>query len=268
MLVWGQGGHNLPHPVLPPPVLFCPFVSRLLPFIVFLPLSCKSCCLTPYSNRECFGPLIEAAFLRHKFTLRSKILSVLWTIVVRSNLLRRSSMEGFFPTTPKTLRPIKNGLWRHFIWLALLSLRRISTASETDKTLTQLTHVYMCHAISFMSHLEKFPISQEVMLFFLILELRLFVFWLFSHIKFCFKPRRTLNGSQETLLGSFLWLDVSSNKYWKLAFLNFSPAFPHRRDPASRPFFSHLPYPSSPLFSRAPAPPPRMLRCPQLATLC
>ena len=51
------GGHNLPLPVpvFPPPVLFCPFVSRLPPFIVFLLLSCKSRCLTPYSNRECFG---------------------------------------------------------------------------------------------------------------------------------------------------------------------------------------------------------------------
>ena len=46
----GQGGHNLPLPVLPPPVRFCPFVSRLPPFIVFLPLSCKSRCLTPYSD--------------------------------------------------------------------------------------------------------------------------------------------------------------------------------------------------------------------------
>ena len=50
----GGGGHNppFPYPVLPPPVLFCPFVSRLPPFIVFLPLSCKSRCLTSYSNRE------------------------------------------------------------------------------------------------------------------------------------------------------------------------------------------------------------------------
>ena len=117
----------------------------------------------------------------------------------------------------------------------------------------------MCHAISFMSYdvsdWERFPISQEAMLFFLPRE-RIFVFWLFSRIKFCFKPRRTLNGSQETLLGSFLWLDVSSNKYRKLAFFNFSPASRHRRDPASRPFFSRLPYPSRPLFSRAPAPCP------------
>ena len=41
---------RFPYPVLPPPVPFCPFVSRLPPFIVFLPLSCKSRCLTPYSD--------------------------------------------------------------------------------------------------------------------------------------------------------------------------------------------------------------------------
>ena len=72
-----------PYPVLPPPVPFCPFVSQLPPLIVFLPLSCKSRCLTPYFNRECFGlvqnkklccksnhfalssAVIEAAFLQH-----------------------------------------------------------------------------------------------------------------------------------------------------------------------------------------------------------
>ena len=43
---------HFPYAVLPPPVLFYPFVSRLPPFIVFLPLSCKSHCLTSYSNRE------------------------------------------------------------------------------------------------------------------------------------------------------------------------------------------------------------------------
>ena len=96
---WGGGGDRgvtisrFPYPVLPPPVRFCPFVSRLPPFIVFLPLSRKSRCLTPYSdsNRECFGlvqnkklccksnhsalssAIIEAAFLRHKFTPLGKI---------------------------------------------------------------------------------------------------------------------------------------------------------------------------------------------------
>ena len=52
----GGGGNRgvtisrFPNPVLPPPEPFCPFVSRLPPFIVFLPLSCKSRCLTPYSD--------------------------------------------------------------------------------------------------------------------------------------------------------------------------------------------------------------------------
>ena len=75
------------------PYVFFSFVSRLPPFILFLPLSFKSRCLTPYSdsNRECFGlvqnkklccksnhsalssAIIEAAFLRHKFTPRCKI---------------------------------------------------------------------------------------------------------------------------------------------------------------------------------------------------
>ena len=121
--IWVGGGggrgrgvaiNRFPFPVLPPPVLFCPFVSRLPPFIVFLPLSCKSSCLTPYSNRECFGlvknkklccksnhfalssAIIEAAFLRLKLTPRSKILNVLWTTVLRSELLGR-----IFPTTSK-----------------------------------------------------------------------------------------------------------------------------------------------------------------------
>ena len=157
---------------------------------MFLPLSCKSRCLTPYFNRECFGlvqskklccksnhfalssAVIEAAFLQHKFTPRSKIFSVSWTTVVRSELPGRSSMDGFFPTTLQNTETDQNGLWRHFTWLALLFLWRISTASETDETLTRmtqsisLTHVYMCHAISFMSYdvndLERFPISQEV----------------------------------------------------------------------------------------------------------
>ena len=96
---------------------------------------------------------------------RSKIFSVLWTTVVRSEEdPGRSSMDGFFPTTPKNTETDQNGLWRHFTSLALLFLRRISTASETDETLTRLTqstHVYMCHAISFMSYdvsdLERFP---------------------------------------------------------------------------------------------------------------
>ena len=68
----GGGGQGVtiphfPHPVLPPPVRFCPFVSRLPPFIVFLPLSCKSHCLTPYSdsNRECFDQLASLSKIKN-----------------------------------------------------------------------------------------------------------------------------------------------------------------------------------------------------------
>ena len=199
---------HFPYSVLPPPVLFCPFVSRLPPFIVFLPLSCKSRCLTSYSNREgvlwpsvrnkklccksnhsaLSSAIIEAAFLRHKFTPRGKIFSVLWTTVVRSELPGRSSMDGFFPTTPKNTETDQNGLgpasypdvslsmkmcaqrkagrwsltWRHLTWLALSFLRRISTASETDETLIRLTqspHTCTCVMPSHSCRMGRFPIS-------------------------------------------------------------------------------------------------------------
>ena len=61
----GQGGHYLLLPVLPPPVPFCPFVSWLPPFIVFLLLPCKSRCLTPYPNRECFGQLASLSKIKN-----------------------------------------------------------------------------------------------------------------------------------------------------------------------------------------------------------
>ena len=68
-------------------------------------------------------------------------------------------------------------------------------------TLTQLTHVYMCDAISFMTYdvsdLERFPISPEVMpCRFIILRtnFRFLTFLAWENVKW-------------TLLGSFLWLD-------------------------------------------------------------
>ena len=76
-------------------------------------------CLTFYSSRGCFGliqnkqlrcisnhselssAIIEFAFPGHKFAPRRKIFSVLQTTIVRSELPGRSSMYGFFHTTPK-----------------------------------------------------------------------------------------------------------------------------------------------------------------------
>ena len=105
---------RFPYPVLPPPVLFCPLC---------LPLSCKSRCLTPYPNRECFGlvqnkklccksnhfalssAIIETAFLRHKFDLKSSVFCELQSYGA-------SSQEGlpwtdFSPPHRKMPRPIK-----------------------------------------------------------------------------------------------------------------------------------------------------------------
>ena len=179
------------------------------------------CCKSNHSSLS--RAIIEAAFLRHKFTPRGKIFSVLWTTVVRSELPREGlPWTDFSPPHRKIPRPIKmvfDDIWPYSLCRPYGQFRQL--ASETDETLTRLAqsrHVYMCHAISFMSYdvsdLERFPISQEVMLFFFFFlsRVRIFVFWLFSCIKFCVKPRKTLNGSQGTLLGSFLWLDVSSKK--------------------------------------------------------
>ena len=196
----------------PPPLCKQALIGRAL---ALSEISKKMRCKSNHSSLS--SVIIEAAFLRHKFTPGGKIFSVL--IVNYSRTERaptgRSSMNGFFPTTPKNTETDQNGLWRHLTLLALSFLRRISETDETLTRLAQSTHVYMCHAISFMSYdvsdLERFPISQEVMLFFLS-RVRIFVFWIFSCTKFCVKPRKTLNGSQGTLLGSFLWLDVSSNK--------------------------------------------------------
>ena len=91
------GGHNLSLPVPRSPASRT-FLSLSHPthaVYCVSPVSCKSRCLTPYSNRECFGlvqnkkwccksnhfalssAIIEAAFLRHNFTPHSKIFNVL-----------------------------------------------------------------------------------------------------------------------------------------------------------------------------------------------
>ena len=101
----------------------------------------KLCCKSNHSAPS--NVIIEVTFLRHKFTPRAKIFSVLWTTVVRSELRGKVFHGQIFPHHTEKYR------------LALLFLRRISTASETDETLTRLTqstHVYICHAISFMSY--------------------------------------------------------------------------------------------------------------------
>ena len=62
----------------------------------------------------------------------------------RSEPPGRSSMDGCFPTTPKNTETDQNGLWRHLTRIALSFLRRISTASETDETLTDWHSQHTC----------------------------------------------------------------------------------------------------------------------------
>ena len=135
----------------------------------------KKCVVNQTTSHSPARSLKWHNFLRHKFTPHSKIFSVLWTTVALSELLGRSFVDGFFPTTAKNTETNQNGIWRHLTWLAFLFLQRILTSSKTDETLTrltQLTHVYMCHAISFISYdvsdWERFLISEEVMLSFCI----------------------------------------------------------------------------------------------------
>ena len=83
----------------------------------------KNCCKSNHSATS--SAIIKAAFLRHKLTPRGKMFGLLWTTVVRSKLPGGSSMEGFFPTTPKNTETDQNGLWGLLTWLALSFLQRI-----------------------------------------------------------------------------------------------------------------------------------------------
>ena len=156
----------------------------------------KSRCLTPYSNRECFGQLASLSKVKNCHHWNGIPSTQVYTTqqnlqcFVKYSRTERAHRKVFhgriFPQHTEKCETDQNGLWRNFIWLALLFLPRISTDSETDEILTRLTqstHVYMCHAISFTSYdvsdLVKFPISQEVMLFcffFFLSRVWLFVF--------------------------------------------------------------------------------------------
>ena len=122
-----------------------------------------------------------------------------------------NSQEGLPCTdfsTPhrKLLRPIK------MVFDDILPARQVKQTRHwhdlhSRHTCTCVTPPHSWGHVTYdVTDLERFPISPEVMLFFLS-RVRIYVFWLFSHKNFDLGPRRTLNGSQETLLGSFLWLD-------------------------------------------------------------
>ena len=166
----------------------------------------------------------------------------------------------FSPPHRKILRPIKmvfDDIWpeTHFVILAE-NFDSWRDRQETLTRLTQSTHLYMCHTVSFMTCYvssldQRFPTSPEVMLFFFVVASTNFRVWLFSHIKFCFKPCRRLNGSQETLLGLFLRLDDKQYQITKACLFEFLSCFPPFLLPSPVPFL-----PPILLGSRPPVPPP------------
>ena len=194
---WGVIFCRFPYPILPPPVLFCPLVTRLTPFIVFLLYHVNHAVWLPILT----GSALALSKIKNGFVNRTTSYSPARSLkrhsfdttlhhTAKSSMFCElesygsSSQEGLpygriFPHHTEESETDQNGLWRHFIWLALLFLRRISTASETDETVTRLTQsthvprVHVSYAISFMSYdvsdLEKFPLSQKVMLFFFII---------------------------------------------------------------------------------------------------
>ena len=129
---------------------------------------------------------------------------------------------------------------------------------ETLTRLTQSTHLYMCHTVSFMTCYvssldQRFPTSSEVtnaVFFFVVVASTNFRVWLFSHINFCFKPCRRLNGSQKTLLGLFLWLDDKQYQMMKACLFEFLSCFPRFLLPSPvtppAPYSPRLPPPCSP----------------------
>ena len=105
----------------------------------------------------------------------------------------------------------------------------------------RLIHDLLCKRLG--SKVSYFTRSNAV--FFVVVASTNFRVWLFSHLNFCFKPCRRLNGSQETLLGLFLWLDDKQCSIFE--FLSCFPPFllPSPVTPPA-PYSPRLPPPCSP----------------------
>ena len=143
---WGDRGVTISrflYPVLPPPIPFCPFVSWVPPFIVFLPLSCKSCCLTPYSNRESLSVPNKKLCLHH--VAKSSVFCELQSY-------RASSQEGlpwrdFSPPHRKIQRPIKmvfNNIWPDSLCHSYREFRQLARQRDSPCTCTCVMTSHSC----------------------------------------------------------------------------------------------------------------------------
>ena len=114
------------------------------------------------------GAPTGAALLWKKFALRGKIFSSLGCAIVRSELPRRSSMNGFFVATTKNTEADQNSLWKHLTWMTLnRSLYWWFLTAKLTRHWSISVHV-SCVMLShdlWRNKLKEFPNSPEVMLF-------------------------------------------------------------------------------------------------------
>ena len=171
---------------------------------------------------------------------------------------RRKVFHGWISAPHrKILRSIKmvfDDIW-HLTWDSFChscgefwQLARQTRDTDTTDTVDTPVHVSYCLIHDLLckrlgSKVSNFTRSNAVFFFVASTNFRV---WLFSHLNFCFKPCRRLNGSQEMLLGLFLWLDDK-----QCSIFEFLSCFP--------PFLLPSPVPLLPpvlLGSRPPFPPP------------
>ena len=153
-------------------------------------------------------------------------------------------------------------IW-HLTWDSLChscgefwQLARQTRDTDTTDTVDTPVHVSYCLIHDLLckrlgSKVSNFIRSYKCCFFFVVVASTNFRVWLFSHINFCFKPCRRLNGSQKTLLGLFLWLDADKQyQMMKACLFEFLSCFPPFLLPSPvtppAPYSPRLPPPRSP----------------------
>ena len=156
------------------------------------------------------GTCGQPGYVFRDFCLKQGIDFIIFCLSQGIDLINFCLKQGTFSWTINSLRVCSTNVLNRVSKIRILSQKRVGKSS-----IFVLNRVRVWgagpHPSSQKYILSTPPPPGEVILFFFIPSTN-FRFLTLLAYKICFKPRRTLNGSQETLLGSFLWLDVSSNK--------------------------------------------------------
>ena len=189
------------------PYFFVPFSADSHPLLRFSHYDVNDGIFTPYCNRECFGLVQKKNSVVNQTTLHSP-----------PSLLKRHSfdtslhsvfnceLQSYGASSQEDLpwMDFSPSYWKYW---------DRSKWSLISDTVNRCVHVscYVIHVL-WCKRLGKVFIFTGSNPVFFIPNTNFHLFNLvFSHIKFCFKLWRMLNGGQE-MLCSFHWLDVSSNK--------------------------------------------------------